>query len=62
MRLQFSPMFSERKVPPSFPDASTIAYSTSGLIGEIAIPMRPLSPEGSPRLMARQVSPPSVDL
>ena len=31
-------------------------------MGEMASPMRPLSPEGSPRLMARQVSPPSVDL
>ena len=32
------------------------------MIGEIAIPILPLSPEGSPRLISRQVFPPSVDL
>ena len=55
-------MFSERKVPPASPLASTIAYRTSGFWGEIANPMRPLSPEGRPRLISRHEFPPSVDL
>ena len=54
------PASSERKRPPS--SASTNAHTRPGLDGEIATPMRPLVPLGSPPASSDQESPPSTDL
>ena len=47
-------------MPPLPFAASTFAYSTSGLTGEMARPMRPSCSVGSPVVIFFHVFPPSV--
>src|SRR5690348_5739433 len=56
-----APASSERNTPPWSGNASTTAYTRRGLLGAIAMPVRPMGVVGNPLVSCFHVSPPSVD-
>src|SRR5450759_57886 len=64
---RYRPLSAGTRSDTSFPSfdglpASTIAYTTSGLLGAIASPRRPLGPAGKPLpVISTHDLPPSVD-
>ena len=48
-------------MPASAGDDSTVAYTTSGFLGDIARPMRPSAPDGRPLVIFFQLLPASAE-